>query len=271
MKLTQEQINFFETFGYLVLPGLLADDIDWITSEFEAVFRDRQVVHDGTKRSTVVPFIDQRERLCTLLDHPKIVGLIGGLLGEDFNYVGGDGNFYTGDTQWHSDGFHHVGKFLKVALYLDPVSQESGCLRVIPGSHRIDLYDTWAARQARQAPDLWGIEQRSVPSIALESQPGDVVAFNHNLMHAAFGGSTRRRMFTLNNCAHCTTAAEIEDLEKYVAAHARFWIDHMHSDVMRQTASPERLVHLQQVMAHEAHLPALSAKARVEMAESARG
>lgn len=271
MQLTTQQINFFDTFGYLVLPGLLADDIDWITDEFEAVFADRGVMHDGSKRSTVVPFIDQRTRLSTLLDHPKVEGLIASLLGEDFNYVGGDGNYYTGDTQWHSDGFHQVGKFLKVALYLDPVARETGALRVIPGSHRIDLYDKWAARQARQAPELWGIEQRDVPAVALESQPGDVVAFNHNLMHAAFGGSTRRRMFTLNCCAHCETPAEIEDLEKYVAAHARFWIDHMHSDVMRATASPARMVHLQQVMAHEAHLPALSAKSRAEMAEPSRG
>jgi len=269
--LTQEQKRFFDTFGYLVLPGLVKEDLPWIIEEFEAVFTDRGVVHDGGKRSTVVPFIDQRQRLATLLDHPKINGLIGSLLGEDFNYVGGDGNYYTGDTAWHSDGFHHVGKFLKVALYLDPVGRDTGCLRVIPGSHRLDLYDTWEARQARNANELWGIEQSAVPAFALESQPGDVVAFNHNLMHASFGGNTRRRMFTLNNCAHCTTAAEIEDLEKYVASHARFWVEHMHSDVMRQTASSARMVHLQQVMAHEAHLPALSAKARVEMAESSRG
>lgn len=269
--LTQEQKRFFDTFGYLVLPGLVKEDLPWIIEEFEAVFTDRGVIHDGAKRSTVVPFIDQRKRLATLLDHPKINGLISSLLGDDFNYVGGDGNYYTGDTSWHSDGFHHVGKFLKVALYLDPVGRDSGCLRVIPGSHRLDLYDTWEARQARQANELWGIEQSAVPAIALESQPGDVVAFNHNLMHASFGGSTRRRMFTLNNCAHCTTAAEKEDLEKYVASHARFWIEHMHSDIMRETASPARMVHLQQVMAHEAHLPALSAKARVEMAESSRG
>lgn len=271
MKLTEEQIHFFDTFGYLVLPGLLADDITWITDEFEAVFRDRNVIHDGTKRSTVVPFIDQRARLCTLLDHPKVEGLIASLLGDDFNYVGGDGNYYSGDTAWHSDGFHTVGKFLKVALYLDPVTRDSGCLRVIPGSHRIDLYDKWDARQARKATELWAIEQNQVPAIALESKPGDVVAFNHNLMHASFGGSTQRRMFTLNNCAHCTNAAESKDLESYVASHARFWIDHMHSDVMRQTASPARMVHLQQVMAHEAHLPALSAKARQEMSESSRG
>ncbi len=269
MELTHEQKQFFDTFGYLVLPGLLADEVQWITEEFEAVFTDRGVQHDGTKRSTVVPFIDQRKRLSTLLDNPKVVGLISSLLGDDFNYVGGDGNYYTGDTAWHSDGFHNVGKFLKVALYLDPVARDTGCLRVIPGTHRTDI--AWDARQARKAPELWGVEQRNVPAVPLESQPGDVVAFNHNLMHSAFGGSARRRMFTMNCCAHCNTPEEIADLENYVASHARFWLDQMHSDIMRQTASPARMVHLQQVMEHESHLPALSAKARVEMAESSRG
>lgn len=28
------------------------------------------------------------------------------LLGEDFNYMGSDGNYYVGDTGWHSDGWH---------------------------------------------------------------------------------------------------------------------------------------------------------------------
>jgi hypothetical protein len=98
-----------------------------------------------------------------------------------------------------------------------------------------------------------------------------VVAFNHNLMHAAFGGSTRRRMFTLNSCAHAETPEEIAELEKFIAGGARFWIDHTHSDIMRNTASPQRMRHLEQVIAHEGHLPALAAKARAEMAETARG
>ena len=87
MQLTTQQISFFDTFGYLVLPGLVANDIDWITSEFEAVFQGRGVVHDGSKRSTVVPFIDQREQLSTLLDHPNVTGLIGSLIGDDFNHT----------------------------------------------------------------------------------------------------------------------------------------------------------------------------------------
>jgi hypothetical protein len=78
-------------------------------------------------------------------------------------------------------------------------------------------------------------------------------------------------MFTLNCCAHCDTPDEITDLENYVASHARFWLDQMHSEIMRSTASPARMVHLRQVIEHEAHLPALSAKARTEMAESSRG
>ncbi len=270
MELSQEQRDFFETFGYLVLPGLLRDELDWILDEFEAVFQNRGVTHDGSKRSTVVPFIDQREKLSTLLDNPKIVGLISSLIGHDFNYLGGDGNYYTGDTAWHSDGWHDTGKFIKVALYLDPVTRTTGCLRVIPGTHKVDIKN-WDARKARTAQELWGIDQSQVPAIPLESNPGDVVAFNHNLMHASFGGSSRRRMFTLNCAARATNESEIADLERYIASHARFWIDHMYSDIMRSTASSQRLVHLEQVMAHEGHLPALSAKARAEAAEPSRG
>lgn len=272
MVLTQQEKRFFETFGYIHLPGLLRDDIGWITEEFEAVFRDRGVEHDQAKRSTIVPFIDQRKRLCRLLDHPAVAGLASGLLGEDFNYLGGDGNYYTGDTSWHADGHHTAGgRYVKIALYLDSVGRDSGCLRIIPGAHRIEAQPPWDATKAREAPDLWGVEQREVPAVALESEPGDVVAFDHNLMHASFGGSTRRRMFTLNLCGHCETPAEIEDLKSFIASGARFWIEHTHSDVMRETASAERMRHLAQVMEHEGHLPALTAKARAEMAEPSRG
>jgi len=270
MELSQQQRDFFETFGYLVLPGLLKEELSWIIDEFEAVFTGRGVVHDGSKRTTVVPFIDQREKLSTLLDNPQITGLISGLLGGDFNYIGGDGNYYTGDTSWHSDGWHDVGKFLKVALYLDPVRSTTGCLRVIPGTHRVDIKE-WDARKARNAPELWGVGQNQVPAIPLESNPGDVVAFNHNLMHASFGGSSRRRMFTMNCSARAKDEEQIEDLKRYIGSHARFWIDHMHSDIMRGTASAARMVHLQQPMENQGHLAGLSAKARAEAAEPSRG
>ena len=270
--LTPQQVAFFETFGYIVLPGAVKDDIDWITEEFKKVFEDRGVVHDGTKRSCIVPFIDQREKLCTLLDHPNIEGAATSLLGENFNYVAGDGNYYNGETGWHPDGEHSVGRYLKIAFYLDKVTRETGALRVIPGSQRMDGDNAnWAARQARHSQELWGIAGKDVPSVALESQPGDVVMFNHNLMHASFGGSGWRRMFTMNLCAHCDTPEEIEEMRNFNASMARFWCDQVHSQTMRDTASPGRMTHLQQVIDNEDHLPALAAEARRTMSEPARG
>lgn len=270
MELTEQQKQFFDTFGYLIFPGLLKDQIETITSEFRAVFDDKGISHDATKRTCMVPFIDQREKLCALLDNPDIHAIASGLLGEDFNYMGSDGNYYTGDTSWHSDGYHAVGKYMKIAFYLDPVTRETGALRVIPGSHRLE-HGAWQALKARNAQDLWGVEQSQVPSVALESQPGDVVAFNHNLMHSAFGGNSQRRMFTINLSRHAESPEEIEDLKSYIAAHARFWIDHVHGDLMVKTADGERMRHLQQVRENEDHLPALAAKARAEMPEPSRG
>lgn len=178
-----------------------------------------------------MPFIDRREKLCALLDNENIIAIANDLLGEDWNYMGSDGNYYTGDTIWHSDGFHPDGKHIKFAFYLDKVTRETGALRVIPGSHRLEMRD-WPALKAANSQELWGIPQNEVPSLALESTPGDVVVFNHNLMHSAFGGSTQRRMFTINLCRHASTDAEIADLKDFISVNARFWIDHIHGETM---------------------------------------
>ena len=269
MTLTPQQQAFFETFGYLILPGLLAEDVGWITESFEELLGGVAERHDGTRRT--ITGTDQSERLCTLLDHPKVSGVAASLMGDDFNYLGGDANYYVGDTPWHSDGWHDVGLYVKMAFYLDPVTRETGCLRVIPGSHRVG--DEWvqAVRKVNRPEENFGITGRDVPSVPLESRPGDVVVFNHNLHHAAYGGGNQRRMFTLNLCRRAGKSEEVQDLRAYINGHARFWIEHMHSDTLRRTATPTQRRHLEQVMANEDELPELSRQARAATAEPARG
>lgn len=271
--ITPQQQRFFDVFGFLHFPQLVEDRIAWISEQFEQVFAQRNDIaaHDGTRRTCVFPFIDQREEFCALLDDPRIVGIAGGLLGDDFNYLGGDGNYYVGDTGWHSDGWHTDTRYIKIALYLDPVGRDSGCLRVIPGSHRIGEGFAEAIQQVTQAREAFGVAPADVPAVALESRPGDVVVFNHNIKHAAFGGGTRRRMFTLNLCEQCRTPAQQADLREYINNHARFWVDQIHTDAMRRTASPERMRHLQQVIDFEGELPALARQAREATLEPARG
>lgn len=277
-RLTDQQLRFFDTFGFLALPGLLDDVITQITDAFEAVWAERGgghngAPHDDERRSCIVPFIDQHPRLCALLDDGRIHGLLCSLLGDDFNYIGSDGNYYAGDTQWHSDGWARGGaqRFVKIALYLDDLTRDTGCLRVIPGSHRVgDPYADSLQEHIREIPDTWGVDGAGLPALALETRPGTVAVFNHNLKHAAFGGSTRRRMFTINCCGRFPDA-DLPRFRDYISAHARFWSDRLYGERMMATAEAGRMVHLEQGMANDGHLGELAAKARAEMTEPSRG
>jgi hypothetical protein len=218
--LTSQQITFFKTFGYLALPQALAADISWIQSEFEQSWKDRpDIIHDGSVRTTFpASFITTRPKLSTLIDHPVVCEVLDGLLGEGWSSYGGDGNFYAGETGWHSDVHPNtwtsktVTPHVKVAFYLDHLTRDTGALRVIPGSHLYgDRYSTLLQDQVTQGENgPLGLHGRDIPAVALEIIPGDLVAFDHRLKHASFGGGNRRRMFTINNFAPCHTPEQSE-------------------------------------------------------------
>jgi ectoine hydroxylase-related dioxygenase (phytanoyl-CoA dioxygenase family) len=158
-----------------------------------------------------------------------------------------------------------------MAFYLDPVGADSGCLRVIPGSCITDdRYAQALQGEIGRSQELWGIDGRQVPAIALETQPGDLVLFNHNTKHASFGGGARRRMFTINLCQRYP-AALLPEMRETIAGAARFWIERAYGEAMVRTAGPERMQHLEQVLANDGHLAELSRKARETMAEPSRG
>ncbi len=283
LQLTPQQLAFMDVFGYLVFPGLLNDRIDRITEEFERTFADHGgghngKPHDGTARSCILPFIDQTEYLSSLIDDPRVDGIFTSLLGDDYNYLGSDGNFYVGDTNWHSDT-DWTGKmrgapprvFYKMALYLDPVTASSGALRVIPGSQRYgDHYAEDLQAMLRQAPEKLGIPGSAVPAVSLDSNPGDVVVFNQNTKHSAWAGSNRRRMFTIN-CTRRYADEEIPLLRNEIAAFARFWVESPYGPAMMRTASPQRMVHLSQPLTQLDHLADKVREAKLTMTEPARG
>ncbi len=71
-------------------------------------------------------------------------------------------------------------------------------------------------RPQQDKVNLFGLEPRDVPSFALESQPGDVVFFSHQLWHASFGGRSGRRMFTLNyRIAEAEVAKQMAEETEY--------------------------------------------------------
>ena len=216
----------------------------------------------------MVPFIDQSDELSSLLDHPRLHALVTEILGEDFSYLGSDGNFYVGDTPWHRDGQHRGLRFIKLAIYLDPLDGDSGALRVIPGSHHLD--DVYAQGLAEIIAKTPGAQ---VPAVALATKPGDVAVFDHNLYHASFNGGTTRRMFTLNLSQRWPDERlpELQELQEYIAGHARFWIERNVGPRILATAGLQRMRHLQQAMENDFLLTERTHKIRLEMAEPSRG
>jgi hypothetical protein len=255
MTLTETQIRFFETFGYLAFPRLLApDEIAWITDEFETSIQEfgGGKIHDGSARTMFGGPIERTEKLCSLLDDPRILGVLGGILGEDFNYCSGDGNYYTGDTGWHPDGNWGQLFAVKVAFYLDPVTRDTGCLRVIPGSQDPGHFVRQRSINPNESEKLYGVPPREFPgNVALETSPGDLVVFNHDLYHSSWGGGSRRRMFTMNCIRHCHTQEELEIGRRYLSIHSAGGYNvntgaGMYFPLMLDTADERRMTHLAQ-------------------------
>ena len=236
-----QQRAFFETYGFLKLPGLLKPEITDIITEFEAVFPQLGIKHEGKQRTMIVGFVDQRAGLSRLLDHPGVLEAVGNLIGPDFNYLGSDGNYYTGDTGWHRDSCYQSNGFIKLALYLDPVRRNTGCLRVIPGSHSDLGLQIWNDDRMRDSENAYAMHGRDLPSYPLENEPGDVLIFNHRTLHASFGGNAQRRMFTMNLSRRAKDSIQFDDLISYGDWHFyNHGIRAPYGKAMLETASPAR-------------------------------
>ncbi len=216
--LTQEQLNHFEVFGFLVWREAFSpDEIAAISQQFDhALSEDRQGRDfPGDKRQGVLGFLEQREGLRPLVEDDRIYLTVEQLLGPDFVWIGSDGNLYVGDTRWHPDNAEPYRR-MKVAFYLDPVSKDNGCLRVIPGSHIPELAtrlkERWPKEDASESP--YRVQGSQIPYFPLESHPGDVVFFNQGLFHSSYGGKKGRRMFTLNFGAKPSAETDYDNLRR---------------------------------------------------------
>ncbi len=210
-KLTPQQIAYFDSFGYLRLPGLFADDIGEIGEVFDRVVDD----HGGTApgrsghRRVMVPFfVDLDERLKEVLSDPRLVAIGTSLLGPTCEYVQSDGSQYYKETSWHTDTNSATAseRRIKVQFYLDPLDAATGALRVIPGSHhaggefgrRLRGALQGCLQDSERPLESLGVRGTEVPCHVLETEPGDVLVWDYHLFHASLGNTDRRRAFGIN-------------------------------------------------------------------------
>ena len=101
-------------------------------------------------------------------------------------------------------------------LYMEPMRKEQGALRVIPGSHRSPLHRdlmSFQERHSEKDPSFYGMPGDQVPCYALETEPGDMLIFNHSLFHGVYGKQGRRRYIALKFAACPTCDADFASLQ----------------------------------------------------------
>jgi ectoine hydroxylase-related dioxygenase (phytanoyl-CoA dioxygenase family) len=225
--LSAEQVLHFETFGFLLLRQAFSPlETGEISREFDEVLADDRSHQEfnGAKRQSIVGFIERRPGLTRLVETDLIFEAMEQLLGHGFVWVGSDGHLYIGDTAWHPDSPAKDYRRIKVAIYLDPVQKDTGCLRVIPGSHRSPQHEDQSALIAMKDPAArpFAVAASEIPCFPLESKPGDVVMFDQNTWHASFGGKTGRRMLALNFAAPPVLPEHEASLRKMYNANLEF-------------------------------------------------
>ena len=189
---------FLHQVGFVHLRGVLdGAEIEALTSDVEAALErarpeDRKswwTTVGGREVCNRVNYLNEGSpRIAALGDDPRFVA-IAALGGPDLRDARDrlDGNGVVikvpgsegglADLPWHRDcgmGGHPVKcPMLNVGIQLDPATEDTGQLRMIPGSHR----------GTSRLPDADQAEKH--PVVALTTEPGDVtVHFGHTL-HAA--------------------------------------------------------------------------------------
>ena len=244
--LSEAQKLHLHTFGYLPLREVFSpDEAATIRRESEEIFADDVGVKLPDDRHAVQPFFERLPFGSTLVDDDRIYGIGEDLLGPDFYLIGTEGNLHNGDTPWHGPGDWDVEfRSVKIALYMDSLTKENGCLRVVPGSHRKgspDMLDP--LRQRNDDTDFrpFGLLPSEVPSVALESQPGDLLVFSENLLHASFGGAERRHQHAINFMENPDTEKKLEAVMT-LYNNARFSLRPSESHVTSDSPRVRRLV-----------------------------
>jgi hypothetical protein len=182
-----DKVAQFRESGFVVLRGLfdpapLGKELDRAFGEGFRPGDEVNVLSQGTGNVSFryLPMMCERTPVSlALLDRLAIVAAE--LLGREVLPGRVKGTRYFGDTAWHRDSEQALATMGFLA-YLEPLKSQTGALRVVPGSHisQFPLPTGFKGKLAGQ-------------SQAVQTEPGDVVAFDEHLVHGSHGGTERRQ------------------------------------------------------------------------------
>ena len=228
--LTQNQIDYFGAFGFLRLRGLFDEaTMGPVTEAADSLWnKDFGGQPDPTATLQQDRFVERSPVLLSLIDDARLYDKLQQLLGERFVFCGSEGNHGVAGSptahHWHADrpGAAELGYLrIKVMLYLVPMTQDNGALRVIPGSHRAPLHQAllpFNQRHVEKDPIFFGEHGSNIPAHVIDTDPGDAVLFSQTLFHSVyFKIRPARRYIALKYASWPNSYAQFASLQRWVS------------------------------------------------------
>ena len=219
--ITPEQKATFDTFGFIYLPKQFSvKEMETLTREANKLFEEHRDGRSFGEDQHIQEFMEKSPVLIGFLEHDRIWCTVQTLLGPRFLWNGSEGNVTVrSEHRWHTDRPNepHATTY-SFHLYLDPVRADTGCLRVIPGSHRPPLHDTLFPINAQKLDSTlttYGLSGPDMPCHVLESDPGDVVFFHQKIYHGVYDAQPGRRYLKLRFVRWPETDEQIASLMRY--------------------------------------------------------
>ena len=222
--LTQEQIDFYQTNGYIVVENVISAkdiaELRKVTDEF--VDKSREATEHTNVFDLEPGHTPETPRLRRLknpavlhpiydrmLRHDYILDSVAQLIGQNIRYQTSKLNMksagFGSPVEWHQDfafgGDTTNDDMLSVGLAVDDMTRENGCLLFIPGSHKGPIYNHYQNDVFVGAiTDPNFIPDNVAP---VEVKAGSITIHHTRTLHASapnLSGQSRR-LFLLQYCA----------------------------------------------------------------------
>jgi ectoine hydroxylase-related dioxygenase (phytanoyl-CoA dioxygenase family) len=132
-----------------------------------------------TRRQTVVNYVQY------LLGEGEVCHFHSKLLQKEPK-VGGAWEWHQDYGYWYKNGFLYPDAMISVMLALTEATRQNGCLQVLKGSHKMGRIEhSFAGEQQGADMDFVNEAIKNCESAFVELNPGDVLFFHPNLLHAS--------------------------------------------------------------------------------------
>jgi hypothetical protein len=225
---THAQVDFYRTFGFVVLPELIEPEtVAALSEEFDRVLPEAFGAHwpereDDGISGHYLPAMGPRTPVGRELAE-RLLGVAEALLGATALPWDVQEILLFDQAGLHDDfGIQATG--VKLVTYLEALRADNGALRLVPGSHHPEFrvrFREWLRANRVESSEELRNQVDATPCFVAETEPGDVIAFDVHTFHASVYGKDRRQ-WTATSLKDPQTGEERAAFDEVVANEARW-------------------------------------------------